>query len=337
MHKRCSIAAIGTMLLVLIAVLVITFVQKYEGTSMKPYYAKATNGKPLVVKTKSIELYTESCGKVANPAVLLIGGTATSARYWFDVFCKQLVDAGYFVIRYDHRDTGLSSAIDYVKAPYGMADMVDDALAILDAYHIKKAHIVGHSMGGAIAQLLALDHADRVLSIAPISTMVLAPAEFTDEEKAVQAKVFPVIMNNRPTQYYEESLKHLLTAYDCFHGDIPVERDLAEGYVKDMYTRTKPVYLERFGAGVFHNHIQAHHSKGDRTKELAGISVPVCFIHGQKDCLIPLRVVQVYGVNHYAHATVHVVPGMGHMLLNRSLFESIGKLLIAQFALVKSA
>jgi len=326
MRKRCSIAAIGTMLLVLIVVLVITFVQKCEGFTVKP----------LVVKTKSIELYSESFGDQANPAVLLIGGTATSARYWVDVFCKQLVDAGCFVIRYDHRDTGLSSAIDYAKAPYGMADLVEDALAILDAYHIKKAHIVGHSMGGAIAQLMALDHADRVLSITPISTMVLAPTEFTDEEKAAHAKVFPVIMNNRPNQNYEESRIRLLMAYDSFHGDIPVDKDIAEAYIKDIYTRTKQVYLERLGAGTMHGHFLTHHSIVDRTKELAAVSVPVCFIHGQKDCLIPLRLVQVYGVNHYAHATVEIVPDMGHMLLNRSLFETIGKLLIAQCALVNT-
>jgi pimeloyl-ACP methyl ester carboxylesterase len=337
MHKRCSIAPIGAMFLVLMVVLVITFIQKCEGTLMKPYYAKATNGRPLVVKTKSIELYTESFGTSANPAVLLIAGTMTSAHCWLDAFCQQLADAGYFVIRYDHRDTGLSSAIDYAKVPYVMADLVNDAVAILDAYHIQKAHIVGESMGGAIAQMMALDHADRVLSIAPISSMVLAPAEFTDEEKAVHARVFPVIMNNRPNQNYEESRTRLLTAYDSFHGDIPVDKGIAEGYIKDIYTRTKPVYLERLGAGVMHGHVLAHHSIVDRTKELAAVRVPVCFIHGQKDCLIPLRVVQVYGANHYAHATVQVVPGMGHMVLSRSLFETIGKLLITQFALVKAA
>jgi pimeloyl-ACP methyl ester carboxylesterase len=334
MHKRCSIAAGTTVLLVLVAVLIIMFVQKYEGISMKQ---KPTNGTPFVVKTKSIELYTESFGKPANPAVLLIAGTMTSAHFWFDAFCQQIADAGYFVIRYDHRDTGLSSAIDYAKAPYVMADLVDDAVAILDAYHITKAHIVGESMGGAIAQLMALDHADRVLSIAPISSMVLAPAEFTDEEKAVQAKVFPVLMNNRPNQNYEESRTRLLTAYDSFHGDIPVDKDIAEGYIKDMYTRTKPIYPERLGAGVMHGHIVAHHSIVDRTKELAAVRVPVCFIHGEKDCLIPLRMVRQDGANHYAQATVHVVPGMGHMLLNRQLFEAVGKLLIAQFALVRPA
>ena len=107
-----------------------------------------------VVQTNGLEFWTESFGKKENPALLLIMGSGSQGIQWPQKFCEQLANKGYFVIRYDHRDVGLSSTIDYQKTPYTLLDMGKDAISILDSYGIKKAHIVGFSMGGPIALLI---------------------------------------------------------------------------------------------------------------------------------------------------------------------------------------
>ena len=103
-----------------------------------------------------VTLWTESFGDSSKPAMLLVAGAGAPCRFWHDSFCQKLTQY-FFVIRYDHRDTGFSTGFDYEKKPYTLNDLADDALNVLDSYGIKKAHIVGHSMGGYLAQLLALD------------------------------------------------------------------------------------------------------------------------------------------------------------------------------------
>ncbi len=116
----------------------------------------------LFVKSGNIRLWTESFGEPSHLPILLIMGLATSGIFWSEEFCTRLANKGYFVIRCDNRDVGLSSAIDYDATPYTMEDCAQDALAILDAYHLPKAIIVGESMGGMITQVLAVRAPERV-------------------------------------------------------------------------------------------------------------------------------------------------------------------------------
>jgi len=114
------------------------------------------------IKHSDIDLWTESFGDSKNPAILLIMGIGGQGIIWPDRLCHVLADNGFFVIRYDSRDTGKSSSIDFSKNPYNLEDMAKDAIAVLDAYGIEKATVVGASMGGAIAQLLAAEYPLRV-------------------------------------------------------------------------------------------------------------------------------------------------------------------------------
>ena len=97
--------------------------------------------------------------------------------WWEEGFCRMLADGGRFVIRYDHRDTGRSVTYEPGHPGYTGADLVADAAGVLDAYGIPAAHVVGVSAGGAFAQLLALDFADRVRSLVLISTSPALPGE----------------------------------------------------------------------------------------------------------------------------------------------------------------
>lgn len=135
------------------------------------------------INTGHVTLEYDTFGKSSDPALLLIMGFATQMIIWPDEFCEQLAKSGLFVIRHDNRDVGLSQKFDDlgkpniaallvrrflglpVSAPYSLDDMADDAVQLLDALGVARAHVVGMSMGGMIAQLMALNHPDRVISL----------------------------------------------------------------------------------------------------------------------------------------------------------------------------
>src|SRR3954468_13639638 len=132
-----------------------------------------------MIEANGVRLCTESFGDAQDPPVLLVMGTGASMLWWEEGFCRMLADAGRFVIRYDHRDTGRSVTYEHGRPGYTGSDLVADAAGVLDAYEIPAAHIVGVSAGGALAQLLALDFADRVLSLVLISTSPAVSGERT--------------------------------------------------------------------------------------------------------------------------------------------------------------
>jgi pimeloyl-ACP methyl ester carboxylesterase len=130
-----------------------------------------------MIDTGGIELWTEEFGDPSHPPVLLIAGSMSQGLLWPDALVGRLAAAGRRVIRYDHRDTGRSSAIDFEADPYPVAALKDDALAVLDAYGIEAAHLVGHSAGGLFAQWIAAEHPDRVLSLTVIGSSPLGRRE----------------------------------------------------------------------------------------------------------------------------------------------------------------
>jgi len=130
-----------------------------------------------MVEANGVELCTESFGDPADPPILLVMGMGGSMLWWEEGFCRVLAGAGRFVIRYDHRDTGRSVTFERGRPGYTAADLVGDAVGVLDAYGIAAAHVVGVSMGGALAQLLALDFPERVASLVLISTSRAVPGD----------------------------------------------------------------------------------------------------------------------------------------------------------------
>tara|TARA_R110002020_G_scaffold475558_1_gene710896 strand:+ start:10055 stop:10945 length:891 start_codon:yes stop_codon:yes gene_type:complete len=121
------------------------------------------------VRIGEIAIAAEAFGDRARPPVILIMGGAASMLWWPETFCRSLAECGRFVIRYDQRDTGLSTRYRPGQPGYGIDDVVDDAFAVLDAYGISSAHFVGFSLGGMIGQLAALKNPQRVFSLTVIS------------------------------------------------------------------------------------------------------------------------------------------------------------------------
>jgi pimeloyl-ACP methyl ester carboxylesterase len=123
-----------------------------------------------VVRAAGLEILTEAFGDPAHSPVLLIMGAMASMLWWPDEFCEQLASHGRYVIRYDQRDTGLSTKYPPGEGPYTLDDLVDDAIRVLDDYAIPAAHVVGMSLGGMIGQIAALKCPSRVLSLTAISS-----------------------------------------------------------------------------------------------------------------------------------------------------------------------
>jgi pimeloyl-ACP methyl ester carboxylesterase len=122
------------------------------------------------IRTAGVELATEAFGDPTNRPVLLIMGGMASMLWWPEEFCRRLAAQGRFVIRYDQRDSGLSTKYPPGRPGYGFDDAVDDAFRVLSGYRITAAHIAGFSQGGMVGQGAALKHPERVLSLTAIST-----------------------------------------------------------------------------------------------------------------------------------------------------------------------
>lgn len=129
-----------------------------------------------------IEIEYETLGDAADPALVLVSGLGSQLIGWDDEFCRGLVDRGFFLVRFDNRDVGLSTYLDApevdlmevlatvlaggeIDAPYRLADMADDAWGLIDHLGLERVHVVGVSMGGMIAQAMAIAHPDRVVSL----------------------------------------------------------------------------------------------------------------------------------------------------------------------------
>jgi pimeloyl-ACP methyl ester carboxylesterase len=132
------------------------------------------DNKSVVTETmlpvNGIEVCAETFGEASDPALLLIAGGASSMDWWEDEFCRRLAAGGRFVIRYDHRDTGRSTCFPAGAPPYSDVDLANDALGVLDALGVHQAHLVGLSMGGALAQRITIERPHRVLSLTLMST-----------------------------------------------------------------------------------------------------------------------------------------------------------------------
>ena len=122
-----------------------------------------------------VQILAEAIGDLGDPALLLIGGATWSKDWWEDELCHRLADRGRLVVRYDQRDTGRSTSYPRGAPGYTSADLVSDAVAVLDGFDIDHAHVAGLSMGGGLAQRLAIEHGGRVSTLTLFSTSPIEP------------------------------------------------------------------------------------------------------------------------------------------------------------------
>ena len=275
-----------------------------------------------IVKANGIELAWDSYGHADAEPILLISGLGTQMIRWSELFCKGLAARGYRVIRFDNRDAGCSThfrtspAPDFgalaaalmagrrPDVPYTLYDMAADAIGLLDALGIAKAHVVGRSMGGMIAQVLASDHADRVLSLTSIMSSTGNPA-------LPQAAPDVMAMMMRPAPDPMIDPEGFLAVRLAF-----ARRIAGTGYPFDEDAH-RTVLLEEvrrcFDPGGTARQIAAMAVAGDRRARLANITVPTLVIHGTDDPLIPPACGQDTALS-IPNAVYLPIDGMGHDL-----------------------
>jgi pimeloyl-ACP methyl ester carboxylesterase len=251
------------------------------------------------------EICSESFGREGDPAVLLIMGLMASMLWWPDGFCERLADRGRLVIRYDNRDTGRSVGYEPGTATYTGDDLVADAVGVLDEHGVERAHVVGMSMGGGIAQIVALDHPDRVLSLTAISTSAVggsaAGLPGPTPEYMTHAAAFAGLDWSDTGALADLIVRDARALAGTRH---PFDEDAA----RDLVTRD----LERaIDPSRLANHGSLGGDEGDR--RIADLQVPLLVIHGTADPLLPYP----HGValaDEVPGATLVTIEGGGHEL-----------------------
>jgi pimeloyl-ACP methyl ester carboxylesterase len=234
-----------------------------------------------------IELCYETFGADTDPTVLLVMGLATQMIAWQEPFCELLVDEGFRVVRFDNRDVGRSSRVkgpppslgqmltrSPKHAPYLLSDMADDAIGLLDHLGVDRAHVVGASMGGMIAQTMAAHRPDRVESLVSIMSN-------TGNRWAGQPAftVYPMLLRSAPRER-EAYIDSVVKTYSVI-GSTGFER--SEDDLREIAGRSYDRGTDRAGVA---RQLGAITASGDRTDELRTIRVPTLVVHGTADKLV---------------------------------------------------
>ncbi|PEF50515.1 alpha/beta hydrolase [Bacillus cereus] len=259
-----------------------------------------------IIKINEIDICTESFGNSANPTVLLIMGAMCSMIYWDEEFCKQLADTGRYVIRYDNRDVGRSTTYEPGSSHYTVVDMADDAIGVLDAYHIDEAHIVGMSLGGMIAQILALRNPQRVLSITLIASGIFGSEDNNRNLPPIDEKILAYHANATKLNWsHEESVANYLVAGSALLCGSKHKFD-----EKRVYKQVEKEIKRANNLLSMFNHSLL---KGDDSYEgkLKGINIPTLVIHGTEDTVLPYEHALAL-VNEISHAMLLTLEGSGH-------------------------
>lgn len=285
-----------------------------------------------------VTLAYERFGDPGHPAVVLIMGLGAQMIVWPEALCQQLAGAGYQVIRFDNRDIGESTKLNHLKppgllklllrlragmppgAPYSLHDMAKDVIGLMDALKLPTAHIVGASMGGMIAQIIASRNYDRVRTLTSImSTSGDAIPLPTRADVLLRA-----IRPGRP-QDHLRMIEDKVEMITRLSGDgFTTDRSVLMDRVRHALQRSSDddAGTRRQTAAIL--------ASGSRQQELGSIRAPTLVLHGAADPLIPVN----HGIRtarYVRHARLEVLRGMGHDF-PPALVERIGHLLLEHFA-----
>jgi pimeloyl-ACP methyl ester carboxylesterase len=268
-----------------------------------------------IAKANGIEIAYETFGDPADPALLLVMGLAAQMILWDEELCRMFVERGFHVIRFDNRDVGHSSHVKGGPKPrvlramagvtrnphYTLEDMAEDAFGLLDQLGIDAAHVAGASMGGMIAQTMAIRRPERVLSLASIMST-------TGNRRAgiPRLRAFGLLLRRAPRDR-ETYVEYVVRMFKII-GSPGFDHD--EASLRELAGQSYDRGVDRRGPA---RQIVAIQASGDRTRALAGARVPTVVIHGLEDPLIPPRA---------GRATARSIPGaelieiagMGHDL-----------------------
>jgi pimeloyl-ACP methyl ester carboxylesterase len=266
------------------------------------------------VAVNGIRIEYETFGDPARPALVLIMGLGGQMIAWPEEFCRELMHRGFWVVRFDNRDAGLSTKMEGVvpdvvaayfgdasSAAYTLEDMADDTVGLLDALGIPAAHLVGISMGGMIAQLVAIRRPERALSLCSMMST-------TGDRSVGQPTPEALAMFTQPAvSTREEAIEAGLTAHRVLGtGEFATDDEEARRLATDLYDRAF------FPEGVARQ-LCAILASGDRTERLATVTAPTLVVHGTEDILITPSGGEATA-RAVPRARLMLVEGLGHEL-----------------------
>jgi len=273
-------------------------------------------GKTGIVNNNGVSIFYEIMGNEdAKETVILINGHTQTMLDWKPNFCQPILDAGYKVIRYDNRGIAMS---DWMKDwniktnDYNLDDMATDAIAILDFLKIKKAHVIGQSMGGMIGQILAISHAKRVSSLTSIMStgfyydpkLVNVPFNFLKNFISLNLR-FRWSFHKIPTKMkFQLGIRKMLKGNGAYNLD---NKAILQQAFYEITNR------KGFNAKAVDQHSHAIKSSGSRYGKLSSIQVPTLIVHGTDDTLILFEHAKEYSPK-IPNATTLFIEGMGHDL-----------------------
>ena len=272
------------------------------------------------VKANGLTLEAETFGSKDKPAILLIMGFSAQMTMWPVAFCQGLAEMGFQVVRFDNRDIGLSDKLNdagppniaeafmafqsgkvYRNAAYDLRHMASDAVGILDALGIERAHIVGASMGGMIAQLVSVYHGHRAMSLTSIMSTTGRPGL-----KPAEPHIMAALMTPPPSTEREDRITHVMNLWKTIGSPgfpaTPQElRQVAE----------REVDRAPYDGNAIGRQLVAIASSPSRHEILRTVTCPALVLHGKDDPLVPIEggwdtAAAIPG------ATLVEVPGMGH-------------------------
>jgi len=271
------------------------------------------------ISANDITIEYESFGSPSDPTILLIMGLGMQLIVWPEQFCIDLASRGYRVIRYDNRDTGFSTKFDGerapgipslilrsmlrlpIRVPYTLRDMADDAAGLLDAIGVEAAHIVGASMGGMIAQNVAVSHPQRVRSLTSVMS-TSGHRSMPGPDRLVSRHVFTGSPKGNDR---EAVIAHNMRTIELIGSPAyPVDEETRREMTSNSFDRC-------FFPSGFKRHVAAIIKDGDRRSRLRRITAPTLVIHGREDRLVPLAG-GIDTAKHIPGAKLEIIDGMGH-------------------------
>lgn len=232
-----------------------------------------------IVRANGVDLCVQTFGDRADPAILLAG---TSMLSWEDEFCGLIASGSRFVIRYDIRDTGRSVGYEPLAPPYTLRDLVADAVGLLAALGLGRAHFVGFSVGGFIGQLAALDYPERVASLTLISTRPTAPGPNDPDLPEHSEEIMAYIMGTPEPEWSNRAavIAHTVEREGRFAGSLPFDEAARREVAGRVFDRTADVAWSATTFGAI--------DCGERWRERLGeVSAPTLVIHGTEDPFFP--------------------------------------------------
>ncbi len=245
-----------------------------------------------IINSGNLQLRTEAFGDPAAKPLLLIMGASAPGIYWPQTFIDKLVNGGCHVIRYDNRDTGKSTCVDFARQPYTLDDMAADAVAVMDAYGLQTCHAAGASMGGMILQTLMLQHRPRLRSATIIMSSPLAggaaeqgmaSADLPGPDPAWMEEMMAMAMT--PAGSPQQAIDKKVEQFRILNGTIEPFDAAAQRAIATIEVE-QAVNLD---AAMNHAAAINASSPDDRRPLLAQVDLPTLVVHGTEDPILPFQ------------------------------------------------